>query len=163
MTSFKQLRMAPLFLQAIIIIALFCVAGRLTINHHILFPLYVAFAGIVGFRESARTRARVQFLLAKWANENRFKILSARPANFWESLWSAGRDNTRPRYHAVIRDLDGRQWEGWLRFGRPFLGVAVDRVEELGFAPVPDEVHPKRPSHDASQETEHLWDREIDG
>ena len=72
--------------------------------------------------------SRSTYLLEKWADENRFRLLHAEHRMFRKGpfLWS-GRGQTV--YRVGVQDERGFERRGWVRCGSWWLGLITDQVE----------------------------------
>jgi len=71
---------------------------------------------------------RVKHLLKEWAEKNRYDIIHAEYRLFCKGpfMWSS---RGQAIYRVEIRDAQGNERKGWVRFGSWVLGVASDKVE----------------------------------
>jgi hypothetical protein len=76
-------------------------------------------------------RSRGDRLVARWAAENRLKLIEVKPCRSpFKSLYGpGGTSNAQSLYRVSARDECGRTVEGWLRCGGGLIGLFSDKVE----------------------------------
>lgn len=93
--------------------------------------IFVALVGPIAIPLIRWSRARGDRMVARWAAENRLKLIDARRCNSpFKSLYGpGGTSNVQSLYRIAARDESGRIVEGWLRCGGGLIGLFSDRVE----------------------------------
>lgn len=91
-------------------------------------PLFIVAVLLFGVGMLVWQSNRSHDIIALWAQENGYRILSQDFAPFkGPFFWSSSRGQTV--YHVVVADESGRQREGWVRCGSWWGGLLSSQVE----------------------------------
>jgi hypothetical protein len=91
------------------------------------FSLLIVAAVVIGSLQWRVSRSHS--LLKQWGDKNGFEILKSEYRNLFRGPFSFTTARGQAVYYVRVRDNNGAEHSGWIRFGGWILGLTTNKVE----------------------------------